>query len=86
MSRRRQVGYPRNNYIRVGATPRIRGAKNFIDDEGGIHGNHRRGFVEAESMASCKICLVNRTMQESSLRPWNGKTVEDEGMICGGYP
>lgn len=69
--------------FRVGATPRDTGAKIFIDDEGGIHGTIGGGCVEAEVWHHAKSVLS--TGQCKSLRyALNGKTVEDEGMICGG--
>ncbi len=68
---------------RVGATPRDAGAKVFIDDEGSIHGTIGGGCVEAEVWHHAKS--VASTGQCRNLRyALNGKTVEDEGMICGG--
>ncbi|HEX2967166.1 MAG TPA: XdhC/CoxI family protein [Syntrophorhabdaceae bacterium] len=68
---------------RVGATPRDAGAKLFIADDGSIFGSVGGGCVESEVWHAAKSVMDDRTSR--MLRyALNGKTVEDEGMICGG--
>ncbi len=68
---------------RVGATPRDTGAKLFISDDGSMFGSVGGGCVESEVWCAAKSVMNQKTSR--MLRyVLNGKTVEDEGMICGG--
>ncbi|MHB8111136.1 MAG: XdhC family protein [Syntrophorhabdaceae bacterium] len=68
---------------RVGATPRDAGAKIFIGDDGSIDGTIGGGCVEAEVWQHARSVIRNR--EAKRLRyAMSGKTVEDDGMICGG--
>jgi xanthine dehydrogenase accessory factor len=68
---------------RVGATPRDAGAKIFIGNDGSLHGTIGGGCVEAEVWQHARS--VVRNQEAKRLRyAMSGKTVEDEGMICGG--
>ena len=68
---------------RVGATPRDAGAKVFIGEDGKIYGTIGGGCMEAEVWQHAKAVIDNGEVK--SLRySLNGRTVEDEGMICGG--
>jgi xanthine dehydrogenase accessory factor len=68
---------------RTGATPRDAGAKLFIGDDGRIHGTIGGGCVEAEVWQHAREAM---TRGEAEIFHYclNGKSVEDEGMICGG--
>jgi len=68
---------------RVGAAPRDAGAKIFIGDDGSIYGTIGGGCVEAEVWQHARSVIRNQ--EAKRLRyAMSGKTVEDEGMICGG--
>ena len=68
---------------RVGATPRDAGAKVFIGEDGKIYGTIGGGCMEAEVWQHAKTVIASG--EAKSLRySLNGRTVEDEGMICGG--
>jgi xanthine dehydrogenase accessory factor len=68
---------------RAGATPRDAGAKVFIGDDGTIHGTIGGGCMEAEVWHHARAVIT--TGEVKNLRyALNGRTVEDEGMICGG--
>ncbi len=68
---------------RVGATPRDAGAKVFIGEDGKIYGTIGGGCMEAEVWQHAKTVIANG--EAKNLRySLNGRTVEDEGMICGG--
>lgn len=68
---------------RVGATPRDAGGKVFIGEDGKMYGTIGGGCMEAEVWRHAKTGIANG--EAKNLRySLNGKTVEDEGMICGG--
>ncbi|OPY74512.1 MAG: putative xanthine dehydrogenase subunit A [Syntrophorhabdus sp. PtaU1.Bin058] len=68
---------------RVGATPRDIGAKVFIGEDGKIYGTIGGGCMEAEVWQHARNVITGG--EPESLRySLDGKTVEDEGMICGG--
>ncbi len=68
---------------RVGAAPRAAGAKVFVGDDGQVYGTIGGGCVEAEVWQHARGVL--RQEESKRLRyAMSGKTVEDEGMICGG--
>ncbi len=68
---------------RVGATPRDAGAKIFIGDDGSVYGSIGGGCVEAEVWQHARSVIRNQEPRRLSYA-MSGKTVEDEGMICGG--
>ena len=68
---------------RVGATPRDAGTKVFIGEDGKIYGTIGGGCMEAEVWQHTMTVIASG--EPESLRySLNGKTVEDERMICGG--
>ena len=68
---------------RVGATPRDAGAKIFIGEDGKMYGTIGGGCMEAEVWQHARTVIASG--KTKILRySLNGKTVEDEGMICGG--
>jgi xanthine dehydrogenase accessory factor len=68
---------------RVGATPRDAGAKVFIGDDGVVYGTIGGGCVEAEVWQHARSIIKNGEPKRLCYA-MSGKTVEDEGMICGG--
>jgi xanthine dehydrogenase accessory factor len=68
---------------RIGATPRDAGAKVFIGEDGKIFGTIGGGCMEAEIWQHAKAVVASGEVK--NLRySLSGRTVEDEGMICGG--
>ncbi|OPX96925.1 MAG: putative xanthine dehydrogenase subunit A [Syntrophorhabdus sp. PtaB.Bin006] len=68
---------------RVGATPRGAGAKVFVGDDGTIYGTIGGGCVEAEAWHHARA-VAKQGVAKKLRYALNGKTIEDEGMICGG--
>ncbi|OPY72877.1 MAG: putative xanthine dehydrogenase subunit A [Syntrophorhabdus sp. PtaU1.Bin050] len=68
---------------RVGATPRGAGAKVFVGDDGKIYGTIGGGCVEAEVWHHARS-VAKQGVARKLRYALNGKTVLDEGMICGG--
>ncbi|OPY74763.1 MAG: putative xanthine dehydrogenase subunit A [Syntrophorhabdus sp. PtaU1.Bin153] len=68
---------------RVGATPRGAGAKVFVGDDGKVFGTIGGGCVEAEIWYHART-VTKEGIAKKLRYALNGKTVLDEGMICGG--
>ena len=68
---------------RTGAAPRDAGAKVFVGSDGKIHGTIGGGCVEAEVWHHAQSVMTKNVAKRLDYA-LNGKTVEDEGMICGG--
>ena len=69
--------------MQVGAAPRAAGARVFVGDGGEVYGTIGGGCVEAEVWQEARGVL-RRQEPKRPRYAMNGKTVEDEGMICGG--
>jgi xanthine dehydrogenase accessory factor len=68
---------------KIGAAPREEGAKMFIGDDGRFFGTVGGGCVEAEVWQAAKNVAKTQAVKILHYR-MDGKTVENEGMICGG--
>ena len=68
---------------KMGAGPREEGAKMFVGDDGRLFGSVGGGCVEAEVWQAAKDVARRQKVKTLHYR-LDGRTVADEGMICGG--